>query len=35
VTGRRLEIITGVRAGECEALRRSWPGWRAFQGEAE
>lgn len=34
MTGRRLEIITGVRDKECEALRRSWPGWRAFQGEA-
>ena len=33
MTGRRLEIITGVRAAECEAQRRSWPGWRAFQGE--
>lgn len=33
MTGRPLEIITGVRAKECEALRRSWPGWRAFQGE--
>jgi tRNA(adenine34) deaminase len=35
MTGRPLEIITGVRAAECEAVRRSWPGWRAFQGEAE
>jgi len=34
MTGRPLEIITGVRAQECEAVRRSWPGWRAFQGEA-
>ena len=34
LTARPLEIITGVRAAECEALRRSWPGWRAFQGEA-
>lgn len=34
MTGRPLEIITDVRAAECEALRRSWPGWRAFQGEA-
>ena len=33
MTGRPLEIITGVRAAECEALRRSWSGWRAFQGE--
>ena len=33
MTGRPLEIITGVREKECEALRRSWPGWRAFQGE--
>jgi tRNA(Arg) A34 adenosine deaminase TadA len=35
MTGRPLELITGVRAQECEAVRRSWPGWRAFQGEAE
>ncbi len=34
MTGRPLEIVTGVRAQECEALRRSWLGWRAFQGEA-
>ena len=33
MTGRALEIVTGVRDKECEALRRSWPGWRAFQGE--
>lgn len=33
MTGRKLEIVTGVRDKECEALRRSWPGWRAFQGE--
>ena len=33
MTGRRLEIVTGVLDKECEALRRSWPGWRAFQGE--
>ena len=35
MTGRPLEIITGVRAQECEVVRRSWPGWRAFQGEVE
>ncbi|MCC6531164.1 MAG: nucleoside deaminase [Burkholderiales bacterium] len=35
MTGRPLEIVTGVLAQECEALRRSWPGWRAFQGEGE
>jgi tRNA(adenine34) deaminase len=34
MTGRPLEIVTGVLAKECEALRRSWPGWKAFQGEA-
>jgi tRNA(adenine34) deaminase len=34
MTARPLEIVTGVRDKECEALRRSWPGWRAFQGEA-
>lgn len=34
MTGRPLEIITGVREKECEALRKSWKGWRAFQGEA-
>jgi tRNA(Arg) A34 adenosine deaminase TadA len=33
MTGRPLEIVTGVRAAECEAQRRTWPGWRAFQGE--
>lgn len=35
MTGRPLEIVTGVRAAECEALRRSWKGWRAFQGERD
>ena len=34
MTGRPLEIVTDVLAKECEQLRRSWPGWRAFQGEA-
>ena len=33
MTGRPLEIVTGVLAKECEAQRRSWPSWRAFQGE--
>ena len=33
MTGRPLEIITGVRDRECETLRKSWKGWRAFQGE--
>ena len=33
MTGRPLEIITGVKDRECEALRKSWSGWRAFQGE--
>lgn len=33
MTGRPLEIVTGVRAAECEALRKGWKGWRAFQGE--
>src|SRR5262245_61718765 len=35
LTGRPLEIITGVRDRECEAQRKSWKGWRAFQGEKE
>ena len=35
MTGRKLEIVTGIKAKECEALRRSWKGWRAFQGEKE
>jgi tRNA(adenine34) deaminase len=34
MTGRPLEIITGVREKECEDLRRTWKGWKAFQGEA-
>ena len=34
MTGRPLEIVTGVRALECEQQRKRWPGWRAFQGEA-
>lgn len=33
MTDRPLEIITGVREQECEDLRRSWKGWRAWQGE--
>ena len=33
MTGRPLEIITGVKAKECEDLRRTWKGWKAFQGE--
>ena len=35
MTGRPLEIVTGIRERECEALRRSWKGWREFQGEEE
>ena len=27
MTGRRMEDVTGVRTAECEALRRSDPGW--------
>lgn len=34
MTGRPLEIITGVREQECLDLRRSWKGWKAFQGDA-
>jgi tRNA(adenine34) deaminase len=34
MTQRPLEIVTGVRERECEDLRRSWKGWRAWQGEA-
>jgi tRNA(adenine34) deaminase len=33
MTGRPLEIITGVKDRECERLRKSWTGWRAFQAE--
>ncbi|HYC49454.1 MAG TPA: nucleoside deaminase [Burkholderiales bacterium] len=33
MTGRPLEIVTGIRAKECEAQRKSWGGWKAFQGE--
>lgn len=34
MTGRPLEIITGVRAQECIDQRKTWKGWKAFQGEA-
>ena len=27
MTGRRMEVVTGVRTAECEALRRSDPNW--------
>lgn len=27
MTGRRMEIVSGVRTAECEALRRSDPNW--------
>ena len=27
LTGRPMEIVTGVRTAECEAIRRSWTGW--------
>jgi guanine deaminase len=33
LTGRPLDIVTGVLARECETQRKSWSGWRAFQGE--
>jgi len=33
LTGRPLEVVSGVRAAECETQRRSWKGWSAFQGE--
>ena len=33
MTGRPLEIVTGIRHKECEAQRKTWSGWRAFQGE--
>jgi len=33
MTQRPLEVVTGVRARECEDQRRSWKGWRAWQGE--
>ena len=33
LTGRKLEVVTGVMAKECEAQRKSWSGWKAFQGE--
>lgn len=34
MTGRHLEIVTGVRDKECEEMRRNWSGWKAWQGEA-
>ena len=34
MTGRTLEIITGVRDKECLDQRRTWKGWKAFQGDA-
>ena len=27
MTDRKMEVITSVRTAECEALRRSYPGW--------
>ena len=27
MTDRKMEVVTGVRTAECEALRRSYPGW--------
>ncbi len=27
MTNRRIRLVTGVRVEECEAIRRSWPGW--------
>ena len=33
LTARPLEIVSGVLAEECEAQRKAWPGWKAFQGE--
>lgn len=35
MTGRPLEVVTGVRAAECEAQRKTWKGWRAFQNERD
>ena len=26
LTGRPMEIVTGVRTAECEAIRRNWTG---------
>ncbi|MBI4184142.1 MAG: nucleoside deaminase [Proteobacteria bacterium] len=28
MTRRTMEVVTGVRVPECEAIRRSWKGWR-------
>lgn len=27
LTRRSMEVVTGVRTAECEAIRRSWTGW--------
>lgn len=31
MTGKQLELVTGVRDKECEAMRRNWKGWEAWQ----
>jgi len=31
LTKRRLEVVTGVRVAECEAIRRNWQGRSASQ----
>lgn len=28
LTGRDLEIVTGLRVAECTSVRNSWPGWK-------
>jgi tRNA(Arg) A34 adenosine deaminase TadA len=28
MTRRKLEIVTGVMVADCEAIRRSWKGWK-------
>src|SRR4051812_14947867 len=31
MTERSLDLVTGVRAKECEDMRRNWKGWDAWQ----
>jgi tRNA(adenine34) deaminase len=31
LTGRALNLVTGVRAKECEDMRRNWKDWDAWQ----
>jgi len=34
MTGKQLELVTGVRDRECEDMRRNWRGWEAWQRKA-